>query len=141
MISAYDLLARLLGTKPIHVTLGADVFTFMSGNTRSHVRARVWVQRQDGGNERIIAVGDEQPLGDASLIDLASAHLHGMSPDLRVKALTAVLNRGFKGLASEATIQTPEIVFHNDEAIAEAFANHQRDALRQATKGLRTRFA
>ncbi len=69
MLSVYELLARLLGTQPIHVSLAADVFTFLCRDTTVHIRPLVWVEHA-GPAGRVLAVGDEPPPADGMAVDL-----------------------------------------------------------------------
>jgi len=136
LISAYEFLARLIGTKPIHVTLASDAFTFSRGDTRFHVRPQVWLDRV-GPSGAIVAIGDQPPPAGAEPLDVTSARVAVMAPGVRQKALEAVLFLGFKALQHPGTFQRPEVVFHNDALLAVPFDGQQREALRQAASAAR----
>jgi hypothetical protein len=128
LISAYELLARLIGTQPIHVSLAADAFTFSCGDIRFHVRPQVWLDRAG----TIVATGEQQSQAGLEPLNVTSAHVGVIPPAIRQKTLEAILSLGFKALAPVATIQRPEVVFHNDAVLAVVFDGRQREALRQA---------
>jgi hypothetical protein len=132
----YEFLARLLGTKPIHVNLSADAFTFSSGETRVRLRPLVWLEH-DAPTAPIVAIGNNSPPPGAIAVDLASSQVIRLPSSLRQRALEAVLFQGLKRLAHTGTIQRPEIIFHGDSVLAPAFDSHQRDALQQAASRAR----
>ncbi len=131
MVSGYEFLARLLGTKPIHVTLTSDAFTFSCGDTRFHVRPQVWFDHT-GSSGKVLAVGDQPPPAGAVAVEVTSPQVLAISREVRQKALEAVLFLGFKALAHTGTFQRPEIIFHSDSVLARGFDGQQREALRQA---------
>jgi hypothetical protein len=140
LISAHELLARFLGTKPIHVSLAADAFTFSCGDIRFHVTPQVWLDRAG----TIVATGDQPSQAGVEPLNVTSAHGGVIPSAVRQKILEAILSLGFKALAPLATIQRPEVVFHNDAVLAAWFEGRQREALRQAvaaTGGAGSRFA
>ncbi len=142
MASLYEFFARLLGTKPIHVSLAADAFTFSRGDTRVQIRPLVWLEHE-GATARIVAIGDKPPPPGAIAVDLASSRVVRLPSPLRQRALEAVLFQGLKSLSHQGTIQRPEIIFHGDSILAPAFDSQQRDALEQAASRARafgTRF-
>ena len=69
MVSAYELLAKLFGTKPIHIRLDADVFLFSQGDSRTQITPVVWHDRADFSG-RIVAVGDQSPPANAVPVHL-----------------------------------------------------------------------
>lgn len=133
LIAFYELLAKLLGTKPIRVHLTSDTFIFRCGLTESHVRPVVWCAAD---STTVLSVGDEAPPAGGLPVHLASSEAFALPFRVRQQALRAALARGFKTLQSEAAIQRPEIIFHNDDVLATAFEGQQRESLRLASLGL-----
>ena len=131
MPALYELLARLLGTKPIRVNLALDAFTFSCGDTTVHLRPLVWLEHA-GPTARILAVGYDAPPAGGIAVDLTSSHNAAISLAMRQRALEALLGVGFKKLAGTATFQRPEVVVRNDSILSQGFENEQREALRQA---------
>jgi hypothetical protein len=129
--SLYEFLARPIGTKPIYVSLAVDAFTFSVGEARFHVKPQVWLNRV-GPSTTIVATGDQLPPAGAELLQVMSPKALAVPPDVRQKALEAILFQGLKALAHAGTVQRPEIVFHNDAVLAGGFDCQQREALSKA---------
>jgi hypothetical protein len=134
MPSAFELLARICGTRHIRIRLASDVFAFSQGESRSQIRPVVWFERADA-SWRIVAVGDQPPPtpSTAVAVDLV-ADRTGTVPVIRERGLGAVLRFGIRSLPNPARIpvQRPEVVFEDDEFLAPAFSNEQRHALTRA---------
>lgn len=135
LIAFYELLAKLLGTKPIRVHLTSDTFIFRCGLTESHVRPVVWCAAA-AASTTVLSVGDEAPPAGGLPVHLPSSEALALPFRVRQQALRAALARGFKTLQAEATIHRPEIIFHNDDVLATAFEGQQTESLRQASMRL-----
>lgn len=133
MPSAYEFLARIFGTKPIHVRLAADAFVFSQGESRSQIRPIVWFERADSPG-LIVAAGDQSPPPSGVAVHLISDGLSDVPVTQRERALEAILRFGIKALPNPARIpiQLPAVIFENDVVLAAAFEGRQRKALEKA---------
>ncbi len=129
--SLYDLLARVLGTRPIYVRLAPEAFLFACGDVQTHVRPVVWFDGV-GASAKIVALGDQPPPAGAVPMDLAASPVETVPLALRQNGLNALIRFGLKSLGGTGTIQRPVVVFQNDAILARAFGNDQRRALAEA---------
>jgi hypothetical protein len=135
LASFYEPLARILNTKPIHVRIARDAFTFRCGDTEFHLRPLVWWSSADPKG-KVLAV-DGEPVPPAAVpLDLCAPDTLAVSMEVRQRALQAVLAYGFKRMSPEATFQRPVVVFEADVALAHPFEGQQREALRRAASAV-----
>jgi hypothetical protein len=133
MRSAYEWLASVCGTQPIRVRLATQAFTFSHGDSRAELTPVVWFA--DSTDDKcIVAVGEDPVAAGAVSVDLMDQRVMSIPMARRQRALWAILHLGIKRLRNPArfAIQLPEVIFTNDQVLASAFDNQQRQALVQA---------
>ena len=130
MPTPYEKLAWVLGTKPVEINFAEDAFTFSCGDATIRVTPIVWLEQSDCAAQ-VVAVGDDPPQSPANPVYLTSAQIDTLPVATRQKALESLLDVGMRQLPSGRRLQRPVIVFRNDNILAHAFENEQREALRQ----------
>jgi len=129
--SAYEILASICGTKPIHIRFGANEFVFSWGPSQYRLKPLAWFDVTNPSSHKIVGI-DDQP----SVPNVVAVHVirDAIPAAQRQSALEAVLAGGMKKLRNPARFaaQRPEVIFENDEVLAVAFDHQQRQALAKA---------